>query len=141
MLWLLFEVLTRLRVATNIVAKQGSNTKRIDVNHNWLTGDAPNKTDKEKNKFIKVLRELGGITPCFWYIKLNTIKSGHLCSLQLEPLKVVLIWAKLRWCYYLLYFTVINDKTKICFNLIRVNQGQSGIDAFFEIELYLFYNC
>lgn len=31
------------------------------------------------------------ITPCFWYIKLNTIKSGHLCSLQLEPLKVVLI--------------------------------------------------
>lgn len=82
------------------------------------------------------------ITPCFWYIKLNyTIKSGHLCSLQLEPLKVVLIWAKLRWCYYLLYFTVINDKTKICFSLIRVNQGQSGIDAFFEIELYLFYNC
>lgn len=56
-----FEVLTRLRVATNIVAKQGSNTKRIDVNHKWLTDDASNKTDKEKNKFIKVLRVLGGV--------------------------------------------------------------------------------
>lgn len=65
MLCLPFEVLTRLRVATNsikhIVAKHGSKMKRIDVNHKWLTDDASNKTDKEKNKFIKVLRVLGGV--------------------------------------------------------------------------------
>lgn len=32
-----------------------------EENHKWLTDDAPNKTDKEKNKFIKVLRERGGV--------------------------------------------------------------------------------
>lgn len=65
MLGLSFEVLTRLRVATNsikhIVAKHGSKMKRIDVNHKRLTDDASNRADKEKNKFIKVPRVLGGV--------------------------------------------------------------------------------
>lgn len=29
------------------------------------------------------------------------------------------------------YFIVISDKRKICFNLVRVHQGQSGMDATF----------
>lgn len=35
--------------------------KRIDVNYKWLIDDVLNKIDKEKNKFIKVLREFGGV--------------------------------------------------------------------------------
>lgn len=35
--------------------------KRIDVNYKWLIGDVLNKIDKGKNKFIKVLREFGGV--------------------------------------------------------------------------------
>lgn len=55
------------------------------------------KQDRQREKYIHQSTErtwrgyFNVITPCFWYIKLNTIKSGHLCSLQLEPLKVVLI--------------------------------------------------
>lgn len=35
--------------------------KWIDVNYKWLIDDVLNKIDKEKNKFIKVLRECGGV--------------------------------------------------------------------------------
>lgn len=35
--------------------------KRIDVNYKWLIGDVLNKIDKEKNEFIEVLREFGGV--------------------------------------------------------------------------------
>lgn len=35
--------------------------KRIDVNYKWLIDDVLNKIDKEKNKFIKVLRVFGGV--------------------------------------------------------------------------------
>lgn len=61
MLWFLFEILIRLRVVINIVVKYGLNMKRIDVNYKWLIDDVLNKIDKEKNKFIKVLREFGGV--------------------------------------------------------------------------------
>lgn len=54
--------------------------KRIDVNYKWLIDDVLNKIDKEKNKFIKVLRYFNVIILCFWYIKLNIIKFGYLCS-------------------------------------------------------------
>lgn len=65
MLWFLFEVLIRLRVVINsikyIVVNYGLKMKRIDVNYKWLIDDVLNKIDKEKNKFIKVLREFGGV--------------------------------------------------------------------------------